>query len=78
MKGGAGLGWGGGGQTDPPPEKSILKKASLIRVKKCLVKVFIKKEVVLKASKREFSCVLPFIRKKSLELRTAFVNSTEK
>ena len=40
-------------------------------------KVFIKKEVVLKASKKELICVLPFIGNKSLQLRTHLVNSIE-
>ena len=41
-----------------------------ICIKKYLDKVFIKKEVVLKASKKELICVLPFIGKKLLQLRT--------
>ena len=45
--------------------------------KKCLNKVFMKKEVVLKASKKELICVLPFIGKKSMQLRTRLVNSIE-
>ena len=44
-------------------------------IKKYLDKVFIKKEVVLKASKNELICVLLFIVKKSLQLRTRLVNS---
>ena len=45
--------------------------------KKYLDKVFIKKEV-LKASKKEFTCILPFIgKKKSLQLRTPLVNTVE-
>ena len=35
-------------------------------IKKYLDKVFIKKEVVLKASKKELICVLPFLGKKSM------------
>ena len=37
-------------------------------IKTYLDKVSIKKEVVLKASKKELVCVLPFIRNKSLQL----------
>ena len=36
-----------------------------------------KKEVVQKVSKKELSCVLPSIGKKSLQLRTRLVNSIE-
>ena len=43
--------------------------------KKYLGKVFIKKKVVLKASKKELICVLPFPGKKSLQLRTRLLNS---
>ena len=43
-------------------------------IKKYLDKVFIKKEVVLKPSKKE---VLSFIGNKSLQLRTRLVNSIE-
>ena len=39
-------------------------------IKKYLDKVFIKKEVVLKVSKKELICILPFIGEKSLQLRT--------
>ena len=46
-------------------------------IKKNLDKVFIKKEVVLKASKKELICVLPFLGKKSMQLRTRLVNSIE-
>ena len=46
-------------------------------IKKYLDKVFIKREVVLKASKKEFICVLPFLGKKSMQLRTRLVNSIE-
>ena len=46
-------------------------------INKYLDKVFIKKEVVLKASKKELICVLPFLGKKSMQLRTRLVNSTE-
>ena len=40
-------------------------------------KVFIKKEVVLKAFKKQTICVLPFIGNKSLQLRTRLINSIE-
>ena len=46
-------------------------------IKKYLDKVFIKKKVVLKASKKEFTCILPFLGKKSMQLRTCLVNSIE-
>ena len=46
-------------------------------IKKYLHNVFMKKEVVLKASKKELICVLPFIGNKSLQLRTRLVNSIE-
>ena len=46
-------------------------------IKKYLDQVFIKKKVVLKASEKELICVLPFIRNKSLQLRTRLVNSVE-
>ena len=46
-------------------------------IKKYLDKVFIKKEVVLKASKKELICVPPFLGKKSMQLRTRLVNSIE-
>ena len=46
-------------------------------IKKYLDKVFVKKEVVLKASKKELICVLPFIGNKSLQLKTRLVNSIE-
>ena len=46
-------------------------------MKKYLDKVFIKKEVVLKASKKELICILPFLGKKSMQLRTRLVNSVE-
>ena len=44
-------------------------------IKKCLDKVFIKKEAVLKASKKELICVLSFIGNNSLQLTTRIVNS---
>ena len=46
-------------------------------IKKYLDKVFIKKKVVLKASKKELICVLSFLGKKSMQLRTRLVNSIE-
>ena len=46
-------------------------------IKKYLDKVFIKKEMVLKASKKELICVLPFLGKRSMQLRTRLVNSIE-
>ena len=39
--------------------------------------IFIKKKLVLKASKKELMYILPFSGKKSLLLRTRLVNSTE-
>lgn len=46
-------------------------------IKKYSDKVFIKTNLVLKASEKELICVLPFIGKKSLQLRTHLVNSIE-
>ena len=46
-------------------------------MKKYLDNVFVRKEVVLKTSKKELICVVPFIGNKSLQLRTCLVNSTE-
>ena len=46
-------------------------------MKKYLDNVFVRKEVVLKTSKKELICVIPFIGNKSLQLRTCLVNSTE-
>ena len=46
-------------------------------IKKYVENFFIKKEVVLKASKKELICILPFIGNKSLQLRTRLVNSIE-
>ena len=54
-----------------------LKRFVDLCVKKYLDKVFIKKEVVLKASKKELICVFSFIGNKSLQLRTRLVNSIE-
>ena len=47
-------------------------------IKKYLDKVFIKKKVVLKPLKKELICVLPFLGKKSMQLRTRLVNSIER
>ena len=47
-------------------------------IKKYLDKVFIKKDVVLKASKKELIYVLPFIGNKALELKICLVDSIEK
>ena len=44
-------------------------------IKKYLDKGFIKKEAVLKASKKELICVLSFIGNNSLQLTTRLVNS---
>ena len=46
-------------------------------IKKYLGKVFIKKEVVLDASKIELICIYPLLGKKSMQLRTCLVNSIE-
>ena len=46
-------------------------------IKKYLDKIFIKKEVVLEASKKELIYVLPFLGKRSMQLRTRLVNSIE-
>ena len=46
-------------------------------IKNYLDKVFIKKEVVLKASKKELICALFFVGNKSLQLRARLVNSIE-
>ena len=46
-------------------------------IKKYFDKVFIKKKVVLNALKKELICVLPFLGKKSMQLRTCLVNSIE-
>ena len=57
--------------------KGCSKNFAGLCIKKYLDKVFIKKEEVLKASKNEIIYALPFIRKKSLQLRTRLVNSIE-
>ena len=46
-------------------------------IKKYLDKTFMKKKVVLKASKKELICVLPFLGKKSMQLTNRLVNSIE-
>ena len=53
----------------------IIPKVLLIFLLK--IKVFIKKEAELKASKKELICILPYIGKKSLQLRICSVNSIE-
>ena len=55
----------------------VIQKVFLISVLKSNYKVFIKKEVVPKDSKKEPICTLPFTGKKSLQLRTRLVNSIE-
>ena len=57
--------------------KGCSKSFADLCIKKYLDKVFIKKEVVLKASKKEIIFALPSIGKKSLQLRTRLVNSME-
>ena len=63
--------------------KTIFKSNSYLNsfvdlcIKKHLNKVFIKKKVVLTASKKEPICVLSFFGNKSLQLRTRLVNSIE-
>ena len=56
---------------------SYLKSFIDFCIKKYLDKVFIKKEVVLELSKKELICILPFLGKKSMQLRTCLVNSIE-
>ena len=46
-----------------------------LRIKKYLDKVFIKEKLVLKAPQKELICVLPFLEKRSMQLRTLLVNS---
>ena len=53
------------------------KRFFYLCIKRYLDKVFIKKEVALKASKKELICALPFIGKKSLQLSTPLVNFAE-
>ena len=60
-------------------EKTVIPKVLLISVLESTYFdiVFIKKEVVLKSSKKELICILPFIGNKSLQLRIRSVNSIE-
>ena len=53
------------------------KSSVSLCIKKYLAKVFIKKKLVLKALKKELICVLPFLGKRSMQLRTCLVISTE-
>ena len=46
-------------------------------IKKYLDRAFAKKKVVLKASKKELICVLLFLSKNSMQLRTRLVNAIE-
>ena len=46
-------------------------------IKKFLDNIFVKKEIVLKASKKELIHILPFNGNKSLQLRSGLVNSIE-
>ena len=46
-------------------------------MKKYLDNVFVRKEIVLKTSKKELICVVPFIGNKSLQLKTCLVHSKE-
>ena len=46
-------------------------------IKKYLDKVFIEKKIMLKTSKKELLCVLLFLGKKSIQLRTRLVDSIE-
>ena len=46
-------------------------------IKKYFGKDFVKKKVVLKALEKKLVCVLPFLGKKSMQLRTRLVNSIE-
>ena len=47
------------------------------RIKKYLENAFMKMKVVLKVSKKDFICVLPFLGKKLKQLIIRLVNSTE-
>ena len=47
-------------------------------IKKYLDNLYVKKEVYLLASKKQLSCVLPFLHKRSLQLRSRLVNSVNK
>ena len=57
---------------------TVIPKILLISVsKKYLGKVFINKKVVLEASKKELICAFSFLGKKSIQLKTRFLNSIE-
>ena len=68
---------------DIDKRKTILKNNSYAKsffgvcIKKEPDKVFIRRKVILKASKNELICALLFIGKKSLQLRTHLVKSIE-
>ena len=47
-------------------------------IKKYLDNLYVKKEVYLLAPKKQLTCVLPFLGKKSLQLRSSLVNSVNK
>ena len=47
-------------------------------IKKYLNKLYVKKKVYLLALKKQLTCVLPFLGKKSLQLRYRLVNSVNK
>ena len=47
-------------------------------IKKYLNNLYVKKEVYLLAPKKQLICVLPFLGKKSLQLRSRLVNSVNK
>ena len=57
---------------------TVIPKILLISVsKKYLGKVFINKKVVLEASKKGLICAFSFLGKKSIPLKTRFLNSIE-
>ena len=58
-------------------KNSYPKNFADLCIKKYLDKAFIKKEVVMRTSKKELACALRFIWKKSMQLRTRLVNSIE-
>ena len=47
-------------------------------IKKYLNNLYVKKKVYLLAPKKQLTCVLPFLGKKSLQLRSRLVNSVNK
>ena len=47
-------------------------------IKKCLDNLYVQKEIYLLASKKQLTCLLPFLVKKSLQLRFRLVNSVNK